>query len=444
MHRESLVGGVVMAGGHDRGPRGRSWLWITVVVALLAGAGGFVGGMFIVSPRQLAADSAPPSPSLITAAVVSQQLSSTVVTRGTISAAQEVNVGYGGLVPSGGSAGPGGDGVLTAMPVKVGDTVSAGSLLAEVSGRPMILLPGSRVMYRDMTPGSSGPDVLQLNQALQGLGYLSGKVSDSFTTATQDGIKKLYAAVGYSVTTTDGGSGTDAQQVAAAQAAVTAAQTSLTDLLNDDTATSADVAAAQQAVTAAKSALAATQARIGVIAPQKEIVFVPDLPANVVSASSGVGFAVPSVIAQLTTTDLDVVAGVPSSQAGLLQVGTPADVQLPDGTDAPGQVAAIGAADASSSTQQVTVTTQAPLDFSLAGQDVKVTFTAAQTTGPVLAVPPGALSSDAAGKLWVIVVGEGQQLTQVEVTTGVQANGLVQVTPVSGVLNPGDLVLIGR
>ena len=432
-----------MANRNQRSHGGRGWLWVTVVVALLAGVGGFVGGMFIVSPRQLAADSAPPSPSLITAVVVSQQLSSTVVTRGTVSAAQEVNVGYGGLVPSGASAGSGGDGVLTAMPVRVGDTVKAGSLLAEVSGRPMILLPGARVMYRDMTPGSSGPDVLQLNQALQGLGYLSGAVSDSYTAATQDGIRKLYEAVGYTVATTDGGSGADAQQVASAQAAVTAAQTSLTDLLNSGTASSADVSAARQAVTAAKNALSAVQARIGVVAPQKEIVFVPDLPANVVSASGGVGFAVPSVIAQLTTTDLDVVAGVPSSQAGLLQQGTPADVQLPDGTDAPGQVAAIGAADAGS-TQQVTVTMEAPLDFSLAGQDVKVTFTAAQTSGPVLAVPPGALSSDAAGKLWVIKVGEGQQLTQVEVTTGVQADGLVQVTPASGGLSPGDLVLIGR
>jgi len=423
---------------------------VTVIAALLMGASGFVAGRFIQSPQQVAAEAAPPVPSLITAEVVQQRLSSTVITRGTVSALSEVNIGYGMLVK--GDSGPGGEvggasGILTAMHVRPGDQIRAGGVLAEVSGRPIILLPGSRVMYRDMAPGATGPDVLQLNQALDALGYLPGRVTESFGWATQQGLTSLYRAAGYAVATTDGGSGEDAKRVAAAQSAVTAAERNLAKLKEPVASegavppAAADIRAAEDDVASARTALDVTKAMIGVIAPQREIQFIPELPANVVMAATDVGFATPAVIARVTTSDLEVVATVAASQAGLLAEGTPVEIQLPDQTTVTGAVSGIAWGD--TSTRQVHVRLDAPLDYALARQDVKVTFTAAQTAGEVLAVPPGALSSSPSGALRVTVVGADRALIPVEVTVGVHADGLVEINPVDAVVNPGDLVVIG-
>ena len=52
--------------------------------------------------------------------------------------------------------------VLTASPKTVGSVVAPGELVAAVSGRPLLMLPSSVPLYRDIELGDSGPDVAAL------------------------------------------------------------------------------------------------------------------------------------------------------------------------------------------------------------------------------------------------------------------------------------------
>lgn len=55
-----------------------------------------------------------------------------------------------------------------------GDTVSAGSLLAVLSGLPYFALPGPLPLYRDLTWGDTGDDVVHLQTALSAAGLEPG------------------------------------------------------------------------------------------------------------------------------------------------------------------------------------------------------------------------------------------------------------------------------
>lgn len=87
--------------------------------------------------------------------------------------------------------------VVTAVPTDVGATVTAGTVLAEISGRPVIALPGKRPTYRDVTTGDSGPDVSQLQNALASLGY-QPETDGTFGPATGKAVAAFYHDRGYS------------------------------------------------------------------------------------------------------------------------------------------------------------------------------------------------------------------------------------------------------
>ncbi len=89
---------------------------------------------------------------------------------------------------------------FTALP-SVGQIISRGQSLYELSGQPVLLLYGSvqptRAFVAGMSPGS---DVAELNANLQALGYGQGLASDEFTAATASAIRALQSAHGASVT----------------------------------------------------------------------------------------------------------------------------------------------------------------------------------------------------------------------------------------------------
>ncbi|WP_330464656.1 hypothetical protein [Micromonospora zamorensis] len=91
--------------------------------------------------------------------------------------------------------------MITKMPVKTGDVVRSGRVVAEVSGRPVIVVPGGFPAYRDIGTGDEGPDVRQFQQALRAR-YgtpVTGKV-DARTVAD---LRRLYKAIGYPAPTAD-------------------------------------------------------------------------------------------------------------------------------------------------------------------------------------------------------------------------------------------------
>jgi hypothetical protein len=94
-------------------------------------------------------------------------------------------------------------GTVTELPT-VGQVISQGQVLYEVSGNPVVLLYGSTPAYRSLSEGTStaltGPDVAELNADLVALGYVTSSEipsgTDEFTYWTKVGVEKLQAALG--------------------------------------------------------------------------------------------------------------------------------------------------------------------------------------------------------------------------------------------------------
>jgi hypothetical protein len=95
-------------------------------------------------------------------------------------------------------------GTVTSLPA-IGQVVSEGQVLYDVSGSPVVLLYGTTPAYRTLSEGAtdtatSGADVENLNYDLVALGYLTsaevGSEVRDFTSWTKVGVEKLQAALG--------------------------------------------------------------------------------------------------------------------------------------------------------------------------------------------------------------------------------------------------------
>jgi hypothetical protein len=90
--------------------------------------------------------------------------------------------------------------VVSALPSKPGGRLQPGDLVVEVSGRPVIALPGVIPAYRDLGSGDQGTDVRQLRAALCTVGVLSvgcHDVPDDFDGVTARAVDSLYRQLGY-------------------------------------------------------------------------------------------------------------------------------------------------------------------------------------------------------------------------------------------------------
>lgn len=433
------------ADGNRISARRRTTLTCAAAAALLS-VGGLVGATFVKSPSQAAADTRPPAASVITAPVRSEVLRNTVVLRGTFSdgatvAAQPTSV-------AATSASPPGDGVselvITGVFVHPGETVTAGHPLVEYSGRPVFALPGTVPVYRDLTPGESGKDVAQLQSALSSLGCSSyPDPAGAFAVGTEYAVRCLYRTMGYPVplisTTPDG---------SAASSPQTGSKTA----------------------TAAKDPTASAPVALPMV-PASELLFVPSLPARVVSVPVSVGDPVkgpvvtlarggPILTGMLDPSDSDLVkAGmavqVMDDTTGLTAQGTVTSIgSLTTGsasgtggdTSDSGAMAA-GDADGGSTTGAylpLAVTPTSSWPIAMDGQNVRLTITAAATSGAVLAVPEAAIFAGADSATTVTVRTPAGTERVVPVTPGASADGMVQITPRNGSLSAGDTVVVGQ
>ena len=165
---------------------------VLVLLAVAAAAGvGWVAGQRVKSPAQVAFEAEPPPPSLITVEVELTELAADVITR--------ADVGYDdpALLSLGGALG-GLPNVLvvTAAPERASE-LGEGTPSIEISGRPVFLLTGEIPVYRDLRPQSTGPDVLQLEQALARLGFLTVEPDTEWDEATGAAVEAWYQAAGY-------------------------------------------------------------------------------------------------------------------------------------------------------------------------------------------------------------------------------------------------------
>ncbi len=263
---------------------------VTGALGLVVGAGaiGWIAGSQITSPAEAAAHARAPEATLITVAVDQRVLSADIIARGSIDYDDPVSLSL-----SGSTGNPEARQIITSIPPE-GTELPEGSVALEVAGRPVILLQGDISTYRDMRPGSTGVDVLQLETALVRLGFLANadSVWDNRTGAA---VQAMYAAVGYSANSVSdaetaslkaardyvrsanqavadaeaaianagnvaGSSLLEAQAaVANAQDALVIAQTARTEAI---TAANGNLAVAQATLVSAQAALAVAEARL--------------------------------------------------------------------------------------------------------------------------------------------------------------------------------------
>ncbi|WP_148283146.1 MULTISPECIES: peptidoglycan-binding protein [Kitasatospora] len=470
------------------GRRRRLVVLVAVGAAVVSGAG--LGAATLVkSPEQAAADAKPPAASVLTAPVVQRVLANTTVLRGTFAAGQTFAVQPAAVAPSTGGPG-GGTPVVSALKAAAGDTVQSRQVIAEVSGRPVFVLPGTIPAYRDMQPGQSGDDIAQLQNVLKGLGISTGgDAKGVFGAGTKTAVGRLYQQLGYPAAVT--GEAT-AAAVHTAQQAVQEQQQVVQDLQDGATAAagtagtadtgggkggaSAPAAAdsatrlarAKTLLTQKQQELAQAQAKDGPQLPLSEVLFLPSLPARVAAVPAKVGDKVAAPVMTLTAGGLNLTGHLPPADAALVKpgmkvtvlsestgrelaakvggVGAPVTPGAGTGTGAvagAGQEPAAGAGAGGSPYAPVTVLPDSPWDPGLDGQDVRITIVEAATSGEVLAVPSSAISSSVDGRTTVTVVAADRSRREVEVTAGVIADNFVQVTAKEGELQPGDQVLVG-
>ncbi|MFD0635656.1 hypothetical protein ACFQ9X_33005 [Catenulispora yoronensis] len=232
----------------------------------------------------------------------------------------------------------------------------------------------------------------------------------------------------------------------------------------------------KKALTQAKQDQAELVATTGPMMPLAEFVFLPSLPAQVASVAAKVGGGTSGNLVTLTTGKLGVTAQLAPAQGQLLKAGMKVGLVAEAlGTTATGTVGTIGAvttiapqsADAADNgggskpgsdtgggsgqpTQvapyiPVTIVPDTALASNWNGQDVRLTITAASTPTAVLVVPAAAVSSGADGRTTVSKLGANGAPVRVPVTTGLSADGFVEVTPTDAAdLTEADSVVVGQ
>jgi peptidoglycan hydrolase-like protein with peptidoglycan-binding domain len=168
----------------------------TVLLAtVLAGAAAlafaaWVAGSKIESPADAAARTAPPTPSPILVPVEKRVLSSKIVTRGSgrFGLPQPISIAASALKPNAG--------LVATLPAR-NTQIEEGGVLFTASGRPVFALAGKVPAYRDLTPGISGDDVLQLEQGLKRLGFDPGPIDGTYDQQTSAAVAKWYKAKGW-------------------------------------------------------------------------------------------------------------------------------------------------------------------------------------------------------------------------------------------------------
>ncbi|MGW6570954.1 peptidoglycan-binding protein [Streptomyces sp. NPDC054945] len=363
----------------DRGSlaRGRRVVLAVVGGAALMAVGGLVATRLVKSPAQVAAETGPPAQGVLTADVERRVLARTVVMRGTVVADQSVAVS-----PQGVRSGEGtGTAMVTKLPLQAGDPVTAGRLIAEVSGRPVFVLHGAQPMYRDLRPGATGDDVAQLQQALRELGHgTGGDAKGVFGAGTKAALAARYRAIGYeplpavadggaalkaareavrsatwavedassptgsggAPTGTGAGKGGATPRPGAAASPGSASGSASGSMSVSGAPAGRELARARQALVEARAALAAAEAADGPLLPTAEAVFLSSLPARVSSVGARAGSPVSGPVLTLSGGELVVEAYLKDDKRQLLRAGMAVVISSElSGTDVRGTVAAV-------------------------------------------------------------------------------------------------------
>jgi hypothetical protein len=158
--------------------------------AAVFAVGGWLAGSRIESPADIAARAAPPTPSPILVPIEKRVLSSNIVTRGTarFGLPQPISIAPSALKTDAG--------LIATLPLP-NTQLEEGAVMLTASGRPLFVLQGETPAYRDLVPGISGDDVLQLEQGLKRLGFAPGRIDGTYDQQTSAAVAKWYKSTGW-------------------------------------------------------------------------------------------------------------------------------------------------------------------------------------------------------------------------------------------------------
>ena len=280
MRRNILLGGVIAA------------------VVLAAGLGWFFGSQ-IRSPAEIAAEADAPEPSNITVQVVRQVLSADVITRGDIVYDEPVSVSLSG------SFAETPEKLVVTQAVEVNAELVEGDMAVEVVGRPVFLLSGEIPMYRDLRPGATGDDVLQVEEALARMGLFTGTPDNTWDSATGAAVATWYQDAGYRP---NGLSEEDEVALRSARDRVRAAQSALAD---------SEAALREAGAGSGESALASARAEIDAAKDALTLAQIDSDRANLLAAR-----AVTEAEAALAKAQADLANGVPDADVAVAEATT--------------------------------------------------------------------------------------------------------------------------
>lgn len=399
----------------------RVTLWGVVVAMIAIGALGYLAGSRIQSPEEAAASAAPPEPTLLTAEVRHGRLRQNPTATGAVRWAATTEV----TVPP---VGGGRIAVLTAPPRSKGEAVTAGEIVAEVSYRPVFVLPGEIPMVQDLWQGDTGADVAALQLALEGAGYDVYDTAGIFGASTALAVQSLYGDHGLE------------PPMKQRQAAPAPAGPRAPGGASDRRAPSDPVASEAPAPL------------IGAL--RSELVLVAQLPATVVTTHADVGqqLSAGEPLVVLATGGTVVEVALSPADAGPVPVGTPATVTLDrTGRRVEGVVAQVsepqagaeaGAEEGGGGGVRVVVAAGPDIPSSAVGSRASVTLKTARGKAGLL-VPASAVVISAADGYTVRRMVDGTEETvQVEVVTS--SGGTLMVKPQErSALRKGDEVVVG-
>lgn len=245
---------------------------------------------------------------------------------------------------------------------------------------------------------------------------------------------------------------TGANEVSAAEDALTVANTRLTEsnAPKDTRSASQALESARDAATEAAAEVRRLEGITGISVPAGELVFVPTLPARIDGVKATVGTAPGADFVTISGDRLNLDSSVESADVDQISVGMKVTLEVPgvektyEGTIA--EIAQKAGTNGVASTQ---VYVRITLDDAAAGAElngagVVVTIPIRSTEGEVLVVPVAALTTRADRTNWLTVSTESGATREQQVTVGLQANGLVEVSATGGgSLVEGDRVAVG-
>jgi hypothetical protein len=300
--------------------------------------------------------------------------------------------------------------IVTSLPTP-GAEVPEGGVLATIAGRPVFALEGEAPMYRDLGPGMSGPDVAQLETALERIGISPGAVDGLYDAGTEAAVRTLYTNAGF-----------------------TPVVATLAQL---------------EGVRAAQCGLNATSCPgAGVQVPANEVFFVAGAPVQIGDVTGTVGGEASGPIMTVSDSTPKITGGLNVEDAKLVKPGMSVEIDEPDlGINTSGKVTVVADGPGTQGQDQFHVyfeTSVKDPPSSLNKASVRVTIPIKTTKGKELTVPASAVVLDANGSSRVQVVKQDGSVDNVTVRPGLSASGLVVVKPLhTGELKPGDRVIVG-